>query len=214
MNLQRYRDLVTVSVDLDTSALQDKLDEIEGGLDEDRVSEIVREALSDAGLDDLSGTYVESDDLDGAIQSVLDNTDFESRISSLESLNTCGVDLNDLADIPQRVEALETSVENLDNDALDELTVQVDAVDDRLGGVDQRLQALEEAGVSAMVDRVEDLETALTGRVVTLEGEVGLLNERLAALEDKLDALSSESARGLTLLDLLTQAARLLGILH
>jgi len=174
-------DLVTVSVDLDTSALQDKLDEIEGGLDEDRVGEIIREALSDAGLDDLSGTYVESDDLDGAIQSVLDNTDFESRISSLESLNTCGVDLNDLADIPQRVEALET-----------------------------------DAGLGAEeVERiVRQAQQAITERVDDLQHAGGSYEARLKALEDKLDALSTESARGLTLLDLLTQAARLLGILH
>src|SRR5215831_1743691 len=124
MSLRNYMDLVHVSVEVDTSELQERLDHL-GALDEDRVRELiaedgmtaesVRDILSDEGLLNMSDTYVESDDLDDRVQSVLDNTDFESRISVLEGLNTCNVDVNGLADLPgglddltERVTALES----------------------------------------------------------------------------------------------------------
>jgi len=174
-----YRDLVTVSVDLDTSALQERLEEI--GLSEDSVREIVQEILSDEGLRDLSGTYVEQSGLDDAVQSALENTDFEGRIATLESLNTCGVDLNDLADIPQRVDTLERNAENIDTDALDNLT--------------QRVDSLESAWNESDVPSLEAFK---------------LLQARVAELETTL--ASRPAVQGMTLFELLTQAARILGI--
>src|SRR5215831_15006360 len=152
MSLRNYMDLVHVSVEVDTSELQERLDHL-GALDEDRVRELiaedgmtaesVRDILSDEGLLNMSDTYVESDDLDDRVQSVLDNTDFESRISVLEGLNTCNVDVNGLADLPG---------------GLDDLTARVESLEAGKG-----LEPWEER-IDLLSKRVAELETTLASR--------------------------------------------------
>jgi len=162
--IRNYHDLVQVSVDVDTSELERKLDELGGGLDEDRVREliaedsisdesvreIVSEALADEGLLNASDKYVESDDLDDRVREVLQVENY---------VTTSDYDFDDLI---------------------------------------------------SRVDALESVETPDVDELATLKERLDLQHQRIAELETTL--ASKPYVQGASLFDLLTQAARILGI--
>ena len=185
MSLRNYMDLVHVSVEVDTSELQDRLREIEGGLDEDRVNELIRDYVDNEAL-------VTSSDMTDAVQEALNDTDFESRISSLERLNTCGVDVNDL---PTQIEGIADRIDALERGENAAYMVGETPLD----------QAF-----NSLVERVDTLTGNAQNVDTTLAQRIDLLNQRVAELETTL--ASRPAVQGLSLFELLTQAARILGI--
>jgi hypothetical protein len=186
----RNLDLVSVSVDVDTSALDARLVEI-SALDEDRVRELIAEdSVTDESVRDI-------------VRDMISDEDFDSRISDLENLNTCSVDINTLADIPERVEALEgAETGDYDNiverlDSLEEgLKLSAAVLTDRLDSLTEQVKA-QDSAIDALAEIVE---------------RFNLHSQRIAELETQLS--SRPAVQGMTLFELLSQAARILGIVR
>jgi len=189
----RNLDLVSVSVDVDTSALDARLVEI-SALDEDRVRELIAEdSVTDDTVRDI-------------FRDMISDEDFDSRISDLENLNTCSVDINTLADIPDRVAALEgAETGDYDNivERLDSLTEQVKAQDSAIDA----LESSEAVNGKYMLGEMP-LDVAFN----SLMKQVDLQGQRIAELETTL--ASRPAVQGMSLFELLSQAARILGIVR
>lgn len=132
---------------------------------------------------DLITASVEIDD--SGLQSKLDElesfdpSDLEERLSALEALNTCNVDINDLGGLPDRVEALETSalVTDENKDVIDALDQHVISLGQRVGELERNLGEWRATDLAALGERIERLEAqtnlsynffALAGKMVSL----------------------------------------------
>ena len=156
-----YRNSNLISLDysfeIDTSALEERLESL-GGLDEDRVREliaedsvsddgvrdIVRDVLSDEGLTDLSSTYVESDDLDDRVNSVIEAnggyaSEYEVDAKIEDALRDFAPDTSSLyiGEVPL-------------GDAIADLRSAGGSYEDRLKRLEDRLDALTERNETAL----------------------------------------------------------------
>lgn len=100
--------------------------------------------LIDASIElDVSGLEAKLDELEN-----FDASNLEERLSSLESLNTCNVDVNDLADVPNRVDVLESTVEGFAD------------LDSRIGEIERNLGEWRATDLASLGERIEALERA------------------------------------------------------
>jgi len=198
-----YRDLVQVDVNVDVSYLEERLDQMSERVDavvtEDSVQEMIRQS----------------------------NSDLEDRVSTLEGLNTCGKDINNLITDDEARDIAREAVDDLDYPSEDRVQEMIDSMgfltDSEVRDiVDERSSDLDEDTVRSMIDEaiqqadnadVRDLERRfeLYATRVDEQGQMlRALNERLDIFAERLG--DSTVGDALTLMDLLRRAAAILGI--
>ena len=239
-----YRDMIDISLNVDTSELQDTLGRIDqnievltdrvksiedGGypVDEDKVHDIIATYQSDEGLitehdvDSKLRDYVSSDDLDSLIGDYLSSNDYPSNddvdmkisdaIENGDFVNPAQMEeaitekLDSALDASQRFEDLATKIDDVDS-----------AVDVRLDGITERLDALENDELGNTVGTLANTVDSLTKRMDLLP-DVNALEERVENMQAQIDTLVLDLARqnerndtAMTFFDLIKQAFALL----
>jgi hypothetical protein len=195
----RNRDLISVSVEVDAYELEQRLESL-GGLDEDRVreliaedapseervQEIVRDMLSDEGMDE--------DRVQDIVRDLV-----HSEGSDFVQNEVSGMGFVTEDDVRNLIE--DERVSGLDEDDVERIVLEkLEDVPDS-----QALTDLERR-FEMYATRVDDLMQANR----SLNERVELQHRRIAELETTL--ASRPAVQGLSLFELLSQAARILGI--
>ena len=202
-----YLSLVDIGLNVDDSTLRAELDERPT---EDRVQELLAAKVE---------SYVEEH---------LGSSDHEDRISALESLNTCGKDINNLVD-ESDVQSLIDNAMGPDEDRVQEMIDQAlgDASNTDLEEYERRLDRYaskvdqltsDKAVLSARVDNLQSkLDALISGtqgvgtdtavleaQVLALSEDVGRKAEQVRILQSRVDAMEALQVR-LKVTDTLTQ---------